>query len=53
MAKAIKITTTLTDRDAVNFLRKINLNRSKKVDKKILKSIKNDAYKLQAILKTS
>lgn len=52
MTKAIKITPTLTGQDAVNFFRKINFNRSKKVDKKILKSIKNDADKLHAILKT-
>ena len=52
MTKAIKITPTLTGQDAVNFFRKINFNRSKKVDKEILKSIKNDAEKLQAILKT-
>lgn len=50
MAKPIKNTPVLTGKDAVNFLNNLEQNKSKKVDKAYLLSIRENAKKLQSIL---
>jgi hypothetical protein len=49
MAKPIKNTPVLTGKDAVNFLAKLEQNKSKKVDDAYLLSIREDAKKLRSI----
>lgn len=51
MAKPIKHTPVLTGKNAVNFWNVIESNSHKKVDKSVLASIRQNAAKLQSILK--
>lgn len=51
MAKPIKNTPTLKGKDAINFYAKLEENRSKKVDRSYLMSIRHEAAKLKSILK--
>ncbi|MEX0780341.1 MAG: hypothetical protein WD037_11415 [Balneolales bacterium] len=51
MAKPIKITPVLKGKDAVNFFNKLVSGSSKEVNKKRRRLIREDAHKLQALLK--
>jgi hypothetical protein len=51
MAKPIKITPVLKGTDAVNFFKKLDENKLKKVDNTYLLAIRNSAKQLQSILK--
>lgn len=53
MAKPIKLTPVLIGHDAVVFFDKLQENSTKKMDKNMLSSIREDAHKLQAIAKAS
>ena len=53
MAKPIKITPVLEDKDAIKFLTAVEENRTKSVSVDKVQAIKNGAAKLNAVLKAS
>lgn len=51
MAKPIKITPVLKGEDAINFYKRLEANKEKKVSKEYLATIRESAKSLQARLK--